>query len=76
MVIQYFVRVRPIPDLYPGKTVLKHLCIAVVVHNHCDRNQMRCYELGALDVLANTDPLSHVNHVLVGNLRKYLRTPF
>ena len=34
------------------------------------------YELGPLDVLANTDPLSYVNHVLAGDLRKYLRTPF
>ena len=34
------------------------------------------YELGALDILANTDPLSYVDHVLTGDLREYLRAPF
>ena len=34
------------------------------------------HELGALDVLANTDPLSYVSHVLAGDLRENLRTPF
>ena len=34
------------------------------------------YELGTLDVLANIDPLCYVSHVLAGDLREYLRTPF
>ena len=34
------------------------------------------YESGALDILANTDPLSYVVHVLTGDLREYMRTPF
>ena len=46
-----------------------------------DRTAVECeftnpYELGALDILANTDPLSYVDHVLTGDLREYLRAPF
>ena len=33
------------------------------------------YELGALDVLANLDPLTYVRCVLDGTLREHLRTP-
>ena len=33
------------------------------------------YELGALGILANLDPLTYVRYALAGTLRKYLKTP-
>ena len=65
-------------EVDPGKVELRFTdgAVLTIARTAVEREFTNPYELGALDILANTDPLSYVDHVLTGDLREYLRTLF